>query len=81
MSNLVEIIIERKIMYGLTDSDLVRLAGIKQPAMASFETLINISKEPDYYKKQVSFAYFISVIRIKESKCRLKATDCRLNYE
>lgn len=53
MSNLVEIIIERKIMYGLTDSDLVRLAGIKQPAMASFETLINISKNRIIIKRKL----------------------------
>ena len=44
ISNLVSVIIKRRIELGLSQRDLAALTGIKQPAIARFETLGSIPK-------------------------------------
>lgn len=44
ISNLVSVIIKRRIEMGLSQRDLAALTGIKQPAIARFETLGSIPK-------------------------------------
>lgn len=44
ISNLVAIIIERRMELGLSQRDLAAISGIKQPAIARLETLGSIPK-------------------------------------